>query len=102
MTDWKRICPLEDIPRLGSRVVRRPGASDIAIFRNADDEVFALDAPTGREIWHCGASGRWPAKSMSTSPHRTPPASSRTPMRGHQRTLKCCLPGPRIVTLAGG
>ena len=42
MTDWKRICPLEDIPRLGSRVVRRPGASDIAIFRNADDEVFAL------------------------------------------------------------
>ena len=42
MTDWKRICPLDDIPRLGSRVVRRPGAEDIAIFRNADDEVFAL------------------------------------------------------------
>ena len=42
MTDWKRICLLDDIPRLGSRVVRRPGADDIAVFRNADDEVFAL------------------------------------------------------------
>ena len=42
MTDWKRICLLDDIPSLGSRVVRRPGADDIAVFRNADDEVFAL------------------------------------------------------------
>lgn len=42
MTDWKRICLLEDIPRLGARVVQRPGEEDIAIFRNAEDEVFAL------------------------------------------------------------
>ena len=42
MTDWKRICPLDDIPRLGSRVVQRTSGGDIAVFRNADDEVFAL------------------------------------------------------------
>jgi len=40
MSNWKLICPLEDIPQLGSRIVQ-PGG-DIAIFRNAADEVFAL------------------------------------------------------------
>ena len=38
---WKPICALEDIPRLGSRVVRSAGG-DIAVFRTAEDEVFAL------------------------------------------------------------
>jgi nitrite reductase (NADH) small subunit len=38
---WKRICELEAIPALGSRVVASP-TGDIAIFRNADDEVFAM------------------------------------------------------------
>ena len=38
---WKPICALEDIPRLGSRVVRSAGG-DIAVFRTADDEIFAL------------------------------------------------------------
>ena len=38
---WKPICALEDIPRLGSRVVKSAGG-DIAVFRTADDEVFAL------------------------------------------------------------
>jgi len=42
MSNWKRICPLDDIPRLGARVVQRPSGGDIAVFRNADDEVFAL------------------------------------------------------------
>ena len=40
--NWKLICKLDDIPPLGSRVVRRQSGGDIAIFRNADDEVFAL------------------------------------------------------------
>lgn len=39
--DWKTICALEDIPVLGSRVVKSRGG-DIAIFRNAEDEVFAM------------------------------------------------------------
>lgn len=38
---WKHVCALADIPVLGSRVVRAPGG-DIAIFRNAEDEVFAI------------------------------------------------------------
>ena len=42
MTDWKHICPLDDIPRLGARIVQRPAGGDIAVFRNAEDEVFAL------------------------------------------------------------
>ena len=42
MSNWKSICPLEDIPQLGSRVVRRVTGGDIAIFRAADDTVFAL------------------------------------------------------------
>ena len=39
--DWKKICALAEIPRLGARVVKA-AHGDIAIFRNADDEVFAL------------------------------------------------------------
>ena len=38
---WTRICLLEDIPRLGARVVKS-AHGDIAVFRNAEDEVFAL------------------------------------------------------------
>ncbi len=42
MTTWNFICPLADIPPLGSRVVRGARGGDIAIFRTASDEVFAL------------------------------------------------------------
>ncbi|MEN3374595.1 nitrite reductase small subunit NirD [Dechloromonas sp. ZS-1] len=42
MSQWKLICPLEDIPRLGSRIVRPEKGGDIALFRTADDSVFAL------------------------------------------------------------
>jgi len=38
---WTRVGTLEDIPRLGSRVVRIP-ADDIVVFRTADDRVFAM------------------------------------------------------------
>lgn len=41
MSDWKKLCALEEIPRLGSRVVNSE-TGDIAIFRTADDEVFAM------------------------------------------------------------
>lgn len=38
------ICALADIPVLGARVIARPGHPDgnIAVFRTADDRVFAL------------------------------------------------------------
>lgn len=42
MNDWTRICRLQDIPVLGSRRVQRPAGMDVALFRNAEDEVFAL------------------------------------------------------------
>jgi nitrite reductase (NADH) small subunit len=42
MTNWKKICLLEDIPVLGSRRVQRAQGLDVAVFRNDNDEVFAL------------------------------------------------------------
>lgn len=40
--DWIEVGKLEDIPRLGARVVETP-AGAIALFRTRDDEIFALD-----------------------------------------------------------
>lgn len=40
-TEWIEIGDLEDIPRLGARVVSTRNG-DIAVFRSAEDEVFAL------------------------------------------------------------
>ena len=42
MNDWKAICRIDDIPPLGARRVRRPAGVDVAVFRTADDRVFAL------------------------------------------------------------
>ncbi|MEY4344224.1 MAG: nitrite reductase small subunit NirD [Pseudomonadota bacterium] len=42
MTEWTLICTLEDIPVLGSRRVERASGLDVAVFRNSQDEVFAL------------------------------------------------------------
>src|SRR6478672_4377167 len=42
MADWKTICRVDDIPRLGARKVTRKSGADIAVFRTADDRVFAL------------------------------------------------------------
>ncbi len=36
-----RACRVEDIPKLGARVVKS-AQGDIALFRNAEEEVFAL------------------------------------------------------------
>ncbi len=41
MTDWIEVCGLQEIPQLGARVVRIDN-EDIAVFRNSQDEVFAL------------------------------------------------------------
>ena len=39
--NWTEIAALDDIPQLGSRVVRTDTV-DIALFRTASDEVFAI------------------------------------------------------------
>ncbi len=42
MSQWKPICAVDDIPVLGARRVARTHGPEVAIFRNADNEVFAL------------------------------------------------------------
>ena len=42
MADWKPICLLADIPVLGARRVNRSEGHPVAVFRTADDKVFAL------------------------------------------------------------
>jgi nitrite reductase (NADH) small subunit len=42
MDEWKKICFVDDIPVLGSRRVARQRGMDVAVFRNAQDQVFAL------------------------------------------------------------
>ncbi len=42
MSQLYDLCALDEIPRQGSRVVEAPHG-DVAVFRTADDRVFALD-----------------------------------------------------------
>ena len=42
MSQWTKICDVNDIPVLGSRRVARPQGMDVAVFRNDANEVFAL------------------------------------------------------------
>ena len=41
---WVRICTVDDIPRLGSRVVER-SVGNIAVFRSATDTVTTQRMP---------------------------------------------------------
>lgn len=41
MDTWIRIAAVADIPQLGARVVKSADG-DLAVFRNAEDQVFAL------------------------------------------------------------
>ena len=40
--EWVAVCAVDDVPVLGARVIRRPAAGDIAVFRNSENRVFAL------------------------------------------------------------
>ena len=42
MTTWTAICRIDDILPLGARRVARPQGVAVAIFRTADERVFAL------------------------------------------------------------
>ena len=42
MPEWTPICRVEDIPVLGARRVARAQGMDVALFRNDQNEVFAL------------------------------------------------------------
>jgi len=57
MSDWIEITQLDEIPVLGSRVVKTD-SMDIAIFRTSDDRIFAVkDAcPNKQGPSHRGSS----------------------------------------------
>ncbi len=42
MAQWKSICRIDEIPVLGARRVARANGPEVAVFRNAEDKVFAL------------------------------------------------------------
>ena len=42
MSEWIPICRLQDIPVLGARRVARSRGPAVALFRAADDHIFAL------------------------------------------------------------
>ena len=42
MSQWTPICHVNDIPALGARRVARAHGMPVAVFRTADDRVFAL------------------------------------------------------------
>jgi nitrite reductase (NADH) small subunit len=42
MSDWTPICSVADIPVLGARRVARARGPQVALFRTADDQVYAL------------------------------------------------------------
>ncbi|HUN91764.1 MAG TPA: nitrite reductase small subunit NirD [Burkholderiaceae bacterium] len=74
--EWTSICAIDDIPLLGSRVVRTAGG-DIAVFRNAADEIFAVH---------------------DRCPHRGGPLSQGIV---HGREVTCPLHGLRIDLASG-
>ncbi|HLW04901.1 MAG TPA: nitrite reductase small subunit NirD [Azoarcus sp.] len=39
---WHHVCAVEDIPKLGARRLEETPHGPVAIFRNNEDEVFAL------------------------------------------------------------
>ena len=42
MGNWLEVCNLDEIPKLGARVVKH-GEENIAVFRADSDEVFAMN-----------------------------------------------------------
>jgi nitrite reductase (NADH) small subunit len=42
MSEWKTICAVSDIPLLGARRVQRARGPQVALFRSADGQVYAL------------------------------------------------------------
>jgi nitrite reductase (NADH) small subunit len=42
MKDWIPVCRVDDIPVLGARRVERERGDAVAVFRTADDRLFAL------------------------------------------------------------
>jgi nitrite reductase (NADH) small subunit len=42
MPHWVEVCSIEDIPLLGSRIIYGGTQGPIAVFRNSENEIFAI------------------------------------------------------------
>ncbi|MDQ1314147.1 MAG: nitrite reductase small subunit [Pseudomonadota bacterium] len=98
MNNWIDILDVNDIPRLGARVVRH-GNIDIAVFRTADDEVFALKdrcphkgGPLSQGIVH----GKKVACPMHNWNIELDSGSAVAPDRGCARVFPVKLEGSRV------
>lgn len=81
MAEWKSICTLEEIPRLGSRVVRST-SGNIAVFRTSGGEVFALrDRGARIRAGHVAGPGTWQPGDLPPARLETAPGFRRRPSR---------------------
>jgi nitrite reductase (NADH) small subunit len=96
---WIDVGALEDVPPLGSRVVRT-ARGDVAVFRTADDEIFALDdrcphkgGPLSQGIVH----GRSVACPLHNWVIELDSGEAAAPDRGCTRTRPLRVDGGRIL-----
>lgn len=97
---WFDICSLDEINPLGARIVAGP-KGDIAVFRTADDQVFALDdrcphkgGPLSQGIVF-GQASRLPAAQLADQPRQRRSRGAgcgfaRTAMKHGSKTVACC------------
>jgi nitrite reductase (NADH) small subunit len=101
---WTDVGQLDDIPRLGSRVVTTP-AIDIALFRTADDRVFALHDMCPHKAGKL-SQGIIHGESVTCPLHNwvigLPDGKAKEPDEGCARTVPVRLENGRILLAAGG
>jgi nitrite reductase (NADH) small subunit len=103
MREWLEVCGIIEIPRLGARVVNMPGIK-IAVFRTADDEIFALEdrcphkhGPLSQGIVH----GRSVACPLHNQVFHLDSGMGANPDDGCARTINIKLDDGRIFIAAG-
>jgi nitrite reductase (NADH) small subunit len=102
-TTWRDVGSIEDIPRLGSRVVAT-GDRRIAVFRTGGDEIFALDdrcphkdGPLSQGIVH-GRAVTCPLHNWTID---LATGEAAEPDRGCVRTVPVKVEGRRILLRLG-
>jgi nitrite reductase (NADH) small subunit len=101
---WVDVCALDDIPRLRSRVVATPGI-DIAVFRTADDLVFALHDRCPHKAGKL-SQGIVHGKSVTCPLHNwvigLADGQAKEPDEGCSRTIPVRVENGRILLAVGG
>jgi len=101
---WTDVGTLEDIPRLGSRVVTTP-VVDIALFRTSDDRVFALHDKCPHKLGKL-SQGIIHGDSVTCPLHNwvigLTDGQAKEPDEGCARTVPVRLENGRILLAVGG